>query len=256
MSLDATRWAWEQPVRSVAQRSVLLAMADLCRRRSAVSFPSRERLHAMTLLDLKTISATTHELAALGLIRDTGERRGKSGRIVVYELLLDGIDAPKNGTIKTAEIGEKRNDSPCPVDNSAAQAGAGAAMEPNFPADATVFGGECTQKRNDLIVPKTEHRTGVNLEPGFEPGTTSRSVATAAPSASLTDAAPEKPREGAHPKPAGSKIAASPDDWWQRTLDEGKAAGLTPEPGERKPDFRRRVNKTVAKASADTAAGA
>lgn len=99
MSIDATSWAWKAPVQSCSQRIVLLALADRAGE-DHTAWPSAERLHQDTCLNIKTIPKVLKELTGLGLIMDTGERKGSSRRVVVYRLIgvVDRMNPPKNGS--------------------------------------------------------------------------------------------------------------------------------------------------------------
>ncbi len=90
--------------------------ADLC------AFPSIPALAEATELDKKTVQSSLQYLVSIGLIEDTGERRGKTKQIPVYRLLgveesvaeiehtqkrehyqkRDRLNAPENGVV-TAE---------------------------------------------------------------------------------------------------------------------------------------------------------
>ncbi|MEC7120678.1 MAG: helix-turn-helix domain-containing protein [Pseudomonadota bacterium] len=98
MSIDATSWAWKAPVQSCSQRIVLLALADRAGE-DHTAWPSAERLHQDTCLNIKTIPKVLKELMGLGLIMDTGERKGSSRRVVVYRLIgvVDRMNPPKSG---------------------------------------------------------------------------------------------------------------------------------------------------------------
>lgn len=103
MSLDALRWALAQDdVRSAPQRAVLVSYANHCPRGQAVAFPSLKCLQAETKHDRKTIISARQQLSELRLMRDTGRRVGRTGRVPVYE--LDLRNERKNGTIEKVEI--------------------------------------------------------------------------------------------------------------------------------------------------------
>lgn len=86
MSLDASRWAWSQRVAKSSTKLVLLALADRAGADDA-SYPSIETISNDTELNRKTILAAMKELISLGLIEDSGARKGQSGRVIVYRLL-------------------------------------------------------------------------------------------------------------------------------------------------------------------------
>ena len=116
MSLDATIWAWKQKIGDSSAKLVLLSLAD----RAGADFkayPSVASLAADTDLNRKTIINALSRLKALGLIEDTGERKGSSGRVIVYRMIgitdrtkqsLKG-DNPKNGTINTKNTNSPKN---------------------------------------------------------------------------------------------------------------------------------------------------
>ncbi len=128
MSIDATRWAWTAPVKTSAQRLVLLSLADRAGEEHT-AWPSIERLAADTVLDKKTVQKVILELMNLGLVSDTGNRTGPTKRVRILKLigvtgrheslqkrdgssqpqnLDDANNNPKNGNIKQSQ---KRNDS-------------------------------------------------------------------------------------------------------------------------------------------------
>ena len=86
MSLDATLWAWKAPVNTSTQRLVLLSLADRAGE-DHTCFPSYERLVKDTLLNRKTVVKVIGELIQMGLIQDTGERKGATKQVKVYKLL-------------------------------------------------------------------------------------------------------------------------------------------------------------------------
>ena len=108
MSVDATRWAWRAPVKNATQRLILLSLADRAGEHHTC-YPSNKRLAEDTMLNLKTVQKSVCELIELGLIIDTGERKGNTKQIRVLQLV--GVDSrecnePKNGVVKQTQ---KRN---------------------------------------------------------------------------------------------------------------------------------------------------
>ena len=108
MSVDATRWAWKAPVKSATQRLILLSLADRAGEHHTC-YPSNKRLAQDTLLNLKTVQRSVSELIELGLIVDTGERKGNTKQVRVLQLV--GVDSreynePKIGLVKRTQ---KRN---------------------------------------------------------------------------------------------------------------------------------------------------
>lgn len=126
MSLDASVWAWT--VRQKQKKGgclkplkklVLLSLAD----RSSEdhrAYPSMNRLVNDTEMDRKTVLKIIDELIEDGLIVDTGERKGRTKQVKVYQLLgvngreivpttvlldteNDDLKSPNNGTVPTME---------------------------------------------------------------------------------------------------------------------------------------------------------
>jgi hypothetical protein len=88
MSLDATRWAWQQRIKPASLKLLLLALADRASPDSGFEcFPTIDRLCADTGLDRKTIIDALDRLASVGLIVDTGKRVGATKRTPVYRLI-------------------------------------------------------------------------------------------------------------------------------------------------------------------------
>lgn len=109
MSIDATNWAWSAPVKSSAQRLVLLSLADRAGEEHKC-YPSNKRIASDTVLNPKTVQKVVNELIELGFVFDTGERKGHTKQIRVLQLI--GVNSredndPKNGIGKQPQ---KRND--------------------------------------------------------------------------------------------------------------------------------------------------
>lgn len=103
MSGDATKWAWSITGLSASEKLLLLALADRVNAdREPVVYPSNARLQADTGLDRKTIMSVMAKLENYGLISDTKERAGSTGRVKVYRVNID-LNSAKNGTIKTSK---------------------------------------------------------------------------------------------------------------------------------------------------------
>lgn len=93
MSLDATIWAWKirqkqkkggsiKPLKKL----VLLSLADRASE-DHCAYPSVARLVEDTEMDRKTVLKIIDELIEDGLIKDTGERKGRTKQVKVYQLL-------------------------------------------------------------------------------------------------------------------------------------------------------------------------
>ncbi len=111
MSLDATRWAWNQRIKQNSRTSrsavkiVLVSMADRAGE-DHICYPSIARLELDTELNRKTILNALRYLEELGLIKDTGDRKGRTKKVKVYRLVgVTGREekkgnSPNGGTVK------------------------------------------------------------------------------------------------------------------------------------------------------------
>lgn len=86
MSIDAMRWAKKVKTGKSSAKAVLTWMADMCGA-DLCAFPSIPALAEATELDKKTVQSSLQYLVSIGLIEDTGERRGRTKQIPVYRLL-------------------------------------------------------------------------------------------------------------------------------------------------------------------------
>lgn len=109
MSIDATSWAWIVPVRSSAQRLILLSLADRAGE-DHKCYPSNKRLAEDTVLNIKTVQKVVNELIELGFVLDTGERKGHTKQVRVLQLV--GVNSRENNkpNFGTAKQPQKRND--------------------------------------------------------------------------------------------------------------------------------------------------
>ncbi len=86
MSLDASRWACQQRCGKGVVKLVLMSMADRADE-AHCCYPSIVRLVRDTELNRKTVQSAIAQLVKLGLIRDTGKRRGHTGKVKIYQLI-------------------------------------------------------------------------------------------------------------------------------------------------------------------------
>ena len=126
MSLDASIWAWK--VRQKQKKGgslkplkklVLLSLADRADEHHC-AYPSMSRLVEDTEMDRKTVLKIIDELIDDGLIIDTGERKGRTKQVKVYQLVgvkgretvptavhfnteNDDLKSTNNGTVPTTE---------------------------------------------------------------------------------------------------------------------------------------------------------
>ncbi|HDZ1452912.1 MULTISPECIES: DnaT-like ssDNA-binding domain-containing protein [Klebsiella] len=118
MSIDAMRWAKKVKTGKSSAKAVLTWLADMCGA-DLCAFPSIPALAEATELDKKTVQSSLQYLVSIGLIEDTGERRGRTKQIPVYRLCgveesiadtehtqkrehyqkRDRLNAPENGVV-------------------------------------------------------------------------------------------------------------------------------------------------------------
>jgi len=137
MSVEAITWALKQPVKQSSAKFVLVALANCSDAVDGIAWPSIAYLCEATSQDRKTVMANLKRLIETGFIKDSGQRKGSTKSVVVYQLC-----SAENGTSKQYQ---KRDD----LQNEAV---------PIFPISSTVFPHK--QYRNSLeAVPKTGHGT-------------------------------------------------------------------------------------------------
>ncbi|WP_420285062.1 helix-turn-helix domain-containing protein [Serratia liquefaciens] len=86
MSIDAMNWAKKIKTGKSSAKAVLTWLADMCGP-DHCAFPSIGALADATELDKKTVQSSLQHLIAVGLIEDTGDRRGRTNQIPVYRLV-------------------------------------------------------------------------------------------------------------------------------------------------------------------------
>ncbi|WP_186308503.1 helix-turn-helix domain-containing protein [Paraburkholderia sp. BCC1885] len=172
MSVTATFWVRAQRVGKGSPKAVLIALADFAGEDFRV-WASMEAVEQFIEQDRKTILANIKRLKELGYLEDTGDRTGKTGQVIVYQMTRPA-GAPKvlmtNREGKVVEIG--------PPPSKLAQIGNGSengtvkhtqkrnssknGTVPNFPANGTVFPAEQSQISAETV-PKTGHGTTKEL---------------------------------------------------------------------------------------------
>lgn len=105
MSLSATRWAWQTSNLDPPAKLVLLALADRANNQGK-AWPSMTTIQKNTGLDQRTVRKAIMRLQQRKLIIDTGERTGKTARVVVYQMPFQ--KEPGNGG-KNAHINGGKN---------------------------------------------------------------------------------------------------------------------------------------------------
>ena len=101
MSVNATRFAWEcdlsKTTKRSAKRLVLLALADRANKENTC-FPSIARVVKDTGMDRKTVMNTINDLINLGLVLDTGDRKGGTNQVRVLKInVVEQESYPQEG---------------------------------------------------------------------------------------------------------------------------------------------------------------
>ena len=114
MSVNATRFAWEcdlsKTTKRSAKRLVLLTLADRANKENTC-FPSIARVVKDTGMDRKTVMNTINDLITLGLVLDTGDRKGGTNQVRVLKInVVEQESYPqegKNSSNKQCEISKE-----------------------------------------------------------------------------------------------------------------------------------------------------
>ena len=102
MSISGLNWAWEAPVSQSTHRLVLVALGDMANE-SWQAYPSWEYMIKRTCLSRNTVGKCFSQLREIGAISDTGERKGRTGSVVVYRLNdYEKWSSRKNGTTRSS----------------------------------------------------------------------------------------------------------------------------------------------------------
>ena len=114
MSVNATRFAWEcdlsKTTKRSAKRLVLLALSDRANKENTC-FPSVARVVKDTGMDRKTVMNTINDLIKIGLVLDTGDRKGGTNQVRVLKInVVEQESYPQscdNVSNKQCEISEE-----------------------------------------------------------------------------------------------------------------------------------------------------
>jgi hypothetical protein len=169
VSFAAIRWALAQPVAKSSAKFVLVAMADCVPNVAAgaawVCWPSYRYLAERTGLDFKTVEAGVFRLRESGYLVDTGNRRGSTGKVVVYQL-----NTPENGVIASGPEGEGEDYSQH-ANNPEIGVVTPGLNDPDFPANPPKFPAQSPQI-SSAMTPKT----GSGTSKGTSKGTREKQV--------------------------------------------------------------------------------
>lgn len=166
MSFAAIQWALTQDVGKSPTKFVLVAMASFVNSEGAemLCWPSYAAIARVTDQDPKTVEAAVYRLKQLRFIVDTGQRKGDTGKVVVYRL-----NDPVNGVITPGPQGANANGTR--PQNTTENGGIGSdGNPPKFPPNPPKFPGQSPQISGS-IPPKTGSgtrngiRNGIRKEP-------------------------------------------------------------------------------------------
>ena len=124
MAIELISTVFSMSIKPASVKFTLVALANCADSVSNECFPSIKYLTDVTSQDRKTILDNIKKLKDLGIIQDTGKRRGETGQVVVYKLNLSvNFNSTENGIVKQYQ---KRNS----TENGTV---------PNFPDNSPVF---------------------------------------------------------------------------------------------------------------------
>ena len=135
MSSDMVSWAFRQYIPSASRKIVLVALADFAGQ-DGTTWGSIDVLCAKTSLNRKTVISAIGELEERGYLVDTGDRRGSTNLIKIYNFVTDGHES----TTLDKQY-RKRNS----TENGTV---------PKTDGNSTVFSVKQSQKRTETV-PKT-----------------------------------------------------------------------------------------------------
>lgn len=113
MSVDATRFVWGLNLRPT-EKLIMLSIADRAGE-THEAWPSIGRLEKDTCLDRKTIIAKLKTLCEIGILSDTGDKKGATMSVKKYR--INGVNGRDEAVPKT-EQSQKRNSSENGTDSS------------------------------------------------------------------------------------------------------------------------------------------
>ena len=88
MSNKAITWAFSADLSRSSDKLLLVCLANHANE-NGLCWPSQPTIAEQTCLDRKTVIAGLRRLIEAGWLHDTGHRRGQSGQVVIYRLVLD-----------------------------------------------------------------------------------------------------------------------------------------------------------------------
>lgn len=166
MSIRAVSWALSTKIDRSSTKFVLVALCNYANE-FGECYPSAKQLSEDTCQDIKTVESNLKRLRELGMLVDTGARRGSTKQVIVYRIVpsasvvhtqeappkTDELNTPKNGVVNEVNT-------PVFPDNT-----------PVFPLKDPRFSGETPPKTGDGTVKEpSRNRQGIKTaraQPAF-----------------------------------------------------------------------------------------
>ena len=105
MSNEAITYVMGLTIGNSSRKFVMIALANYANA-DGEAYPSCAALEQITEMNRKTILAATRSLCDSGFISDTGQRKGRTGQVIVYK--INGLNSTENGTVPKTEQYRKR----------------------------------------------------------------------------------------------------------------------------------------------------
>lgn len=166
MSMEALTWARKQRIGNSRAKAVFMAYADFANE-DFTAFPSIASVMEYTELDRKTIIKQIDLLRESGYLADTGERRGETRQIPVYQLQSPAAESVSIGPTGSSKASQKRNGSKSgTVKQSQIRNGSENGTVPGLTDNSPNFSGKQSQVSAETV-PSLGH--GTPKEPSSNP---------------------------------------------------------------------------------------
>ena len=167
MSNPAVNWAFKVSGIRSSEKFLLVCLANYADE-NGICFPSQKSMSDDTALDRKTVISGLRRLVEARLIRDTGDRRGATRQVTVYQLCqkqpsFQSQIVPESEPLKSDEVDHERPTSTVdtvPVSALLCSNGKNGTV-PFFPSNSPVFPSKGSRFSLERV-PKTGHGTTNN----------------------------------------------------------------------------------------------
>ena len=171
MSNAALTWALSIAVERSSDKFILVCLANRADD-DGIAFPSQKSLSADTALNRKTVMVGLARLIDAGLIADTGNRKGTTGRIPVLRLIVGAIPTPHPKTPRPTPPTNRIVPQAAPL-NAVTVPNLPVSMVPNLPTNGPVFTDQWSQNYLPMVpnLPGNGPKTGTRnpKEPTLNP---------------------------------------------------------------------------------------